>query len=367
MDKRIFIRAVTCFTAVVFFQNLNPSAVLAQECVPADITLSSQVDVDNFQANHGPCNRVSGELSVEGDDILINNASLSDLSALSGLETVAHLLEITWNPDLSDLAGFSNLTGVGIGGGMMSGVLIENNAGLQSLNGLSTIQAASRIYIRHNPSLADCLGINVLIDPIDDYEPGPGPGAAGIPDVTYEVSIHDNSAGCDSVNDSLGKVPIEHLNPGLSDAWFNPETSGQGYFIIIFPMIKQIFLAWFTYDTERPPEEVTAMLGEPGHRWITAQGEYVVNEALLEVWVTHGGTFDSEEPPPERYPDGEILLKFSTCNAGTVTYDIPSIDLQGIVPIQRITLDNVALCYQLNAEAGNETLSQKSNSVFGRG
>ena len=97
-----------------------------------------------------------------------------------------------------------------------------------------------------------------------------------------------------------------------------------------------MFLAWFTYDTERPPEDVTAFLGEPGHRWLTAQGEYVENVAALDIFVTSGGVFDSPEPEPVTEPYGEIMLEFSTCNSGIVTYDIPSIDGQGLVPIERI-------------------------------
>ena len=56
------------------------------------------------------------------------------------------------------------------------------------------------------------------------------------------------------------------INQGMIDAWYDPDTNGQGFFITVFPVIKQVFLAWFTYDTERPPEDVTAILGEPGHR-----------------------------------------------------------------------------------------------------
>jgi hypothetical protein len=207
------------------------------------------------------------------------------------------------------------------------------------------------VSIISNPSLAACTGLTALLDYADDGAPGPGPGVAGIPDVGDDVVMTSNLHGCNSVTEILADAPLMKINAGLNDAWLNPETDGQGFFIIVYPEIEQIFMAWFTYDTERPPEDVTAMLGDPGHRWITAQGEYVDNEALLEVWVTQGGVFDSEEPTPDRYQDGEMLLEFSTCNAGTVTYDIPSIDRQGVVPIERITLDNVPMCYLLGDQA----------------
>ena len=50
------------------------------------------------------------------------------------------------------------------------------------------------------------------------------------------------------------------INAAISDAWFFPPTGGQGFFIIVWEDRKEIFLAWFTYDTQRPPEDVTAFL-----------------------------------------------------------------------------------------------------------
>jgi len=58
----------------------------------------------------------------------------------------------------------------------------------------------------------------------------------------------------------------------LNDAWYNPETDGQGFFITVFPDLGFLSLAWFTYDTELPAEDAEANLGDAGHRWITALG-----------------------------------------------------------------------------------------------
>jgi endonuclease I len=147
-----------------------------------------------------------------------------------------------------------------------------------------------------------------------------------------------------------GVCKVFQINAGLNDAWFNPATAGQGFFVSVFPNIGQIFLAWFTYDTERPPGDVQALLGEPGHRWLTAFGAYTDNKAVLDIEITQGGVFDSPEPKPTQDLDGTITLEFSGCNAGTVTYDIPSIGTQGVVPIERIALDNVPFCESIEAE-----------------
>jgi hypothetical protein len=136
------------------------------------------------------------------------------------------------------------------------------------------------------------------------------------------------------------------INAGLNDAWYNTDTSGQGFLITVFPDIGQMFLAWFTYDTERPAEGVTAQLGEPGHRWLTAQGPYEGDTASLTVFMTEGGVFDSAKPAAMTDPagDGTLTVEFAGCGEGLVTYAITSLGIAGEIPIQRISLDNVPLC-----------------------
>lgn len=134
------------------------------------------------------------------------------------------------------------------------------------------------------------------------------------------------------------------INAGLNDAWFDPTTPGQGFFITVFPNIEMMFLAWFTYDTERPAGNVEANLGEPGHRWLTAFGPYSDNIAELEVELTRGGVFDSANPAPDQEADGTIRVDFAGCNQGTVTYDIHSAAVSGVIPIERIAVDNVPAC-----------------------
>ncbi|MBT8049446.1 MAG: endonuclease I [Xanthomonadales bacterium] len=135
------------------------------------------------------------------------------------------------------------------------------------------------------------------------------------------------------------------INSGLNDAWYDPETNGQGFFIIVWEDIQYMFIAWFTYDTERPPEDVKSLLGDPGHRWLTAQGPYAGNSVSFDINVTSGGIFDSALPaagPAE--VKGTMQVSFSDCNAGIIHYRIPSVNLEGEVSIQRVALDNVALC-----------------------
>jgi hypothetical protein len=137
------------------------------------------------------------------------------------------------------------------------------------------------------------------------------------------------------------------MNSGLNDAWFNPVTDGQGFFITVFPDLGFVSLAWFTYDTELPPLDATANLGDPGHRWLTAIGPIDGEESVLNIEMTSGGLFNTATDITRTEPvgsDGTLILKFDNCGTGTIEYDIIPIDAQGIVPIQRVALDNSALC-----------------------
>ena len=155
------------------------------------------------------------------------------------------------------------------------------------------------------------------------------------------------------------ETPVEQLqdhdpdfvvNAGLNDAWYNQLTVGQGFFFNVFPELGLFFLAWFTYDTERPDETVEAILGEPGHRWVTATGTWEGDTVTLTGELTSGGIFDSEEPAVDQAPNyGTITIVFHDCNNATLTYNFPSLGLSGVIELTRVTNDNVELCETLAA------------------
>ena len=138
------------------------------------------------------------------------------------------------------------------------------------------------------------------------------------------------------------------INAGLNDAWLNFGTIGQGFFITVFPSLKLIFLSWFTFDTERPDESIAAILGEPGHRWVTAIGSYAGNSTVLDIEVTSGGVFDSPNPAPTQVRGGTIRIEFHGCNSATLHYEINPPPLSGVIELQRLSPDNVTLCQALD-------------------
>jgi len=143
------------------------------------------------------------------------------------------------------------------------------------------------------------------------------------------------------------------INAGLNDAWYYKPTDGQGFFITVFPALGYVSLAWFTYDTVRPDGDVVAYLGDPGHRWLTALGPIDGNQSVMDITITSGGIFDTATELQKTDPpgsDGTLTVTFDSCNSGTVEYDIPSINREGVVPIERVVDDNVVICEALLAE-----------------
>lgn len=137
------------------------------------------------------------------------------------------------------------------------------------------------------------------------------------------------------------------VNPAIAGSWYNPGTGGQGFFLDVFDQLNQMFLAWFTYDLERPDGSATAQIGDPGHRWLTAFGPFSGASATLGIEWTVGGVFDSGQPAPTQSVDGTVEIEFADCMAGTLTYDLGTAGASGVIPIQRLANDTVALCESL--------------------
>ena len=199
--------------------------------------------------------------------------------------------------------------------------------------------------------LAEAEGVDFLPD--GDILIGDG-GSSAVKRFTpqgafVEDFVSSQSGGLLKPNTVVVRVDEVQINAGMNDAWYNPATSGQGFMLTVFPDLGQVFLGWFTFDTERPSGDITAILGDPGHRWLTAQGPFDGSKAELTIYLTEGGVFDSAEPPAttDQNGYGSMVVEFLTCNEARITYDIPSLGRSGEIPIQRIMEDNVALCEAL--------------------
>ncbi len=137
------------------------------------------------------------------------------------------------------------------------------------------------------------------------------------------------------------------INAGLSGGWFEPATSGQGFVLEVLPVSREVFLAWFTFETESVG--AGKAVGDPAHRWLTAQGPYDGDTATLDVTLTTGGRFDDPAPVSNSDPGsyGTITLTFENCATGQLAYDLTREGLSGSFDIERIASDNVGRCEAL--------------------
>jgi len=176
----------------------------------------------------------------------------------------------------------------------------------------------------------------------------------------HDVAVHRSGqvAVVDTGNNKIQLFRTEQalaVNAGFNDAWFNPETDGQGYLVTVFPDQGSVFVANFTFDSERPPAAARAVLGEPGHRWLTALGPLAGTTARLDVALTTGGTFDATDPPAVTTGGyGSFELEFLNCRELRLRYELPAIPQTRTVLLQRVTTDNVALCESLSELALGE-------------
>lgn len=200
--------------SVVIGLAMLSSALQAANCTPDTITLSSQSEVDDFQASHGPCDTITGVLTISGGDItdlsglsgivaadfgsrilIQNNTTLASLDGFSGL-TSARWIEINSNPALTSISGLSGL-------GVLSGPLfIQGNASLGNLDGLESVTNLFQggLILWDNPNLADLSGLasltsiasslsienNASLQTLDDL--------SGLESVGAPINIIDNSS-----------------------------------------------------------------------------------------------------------------------------------------------------------------------------
>ena len=136
-------------------------------------------------------------------------------------------------------------------------------------------------------------------------------------------------------------VPSFEINPGLSGAWFNPATSGQGWLLDVVAREtgQEMFVAWFTYDVNPPAADETDGFGSRQHRWFTALGDVSGDTAVMDIFLNSGGVFnDPRETQSE--PVGSMTIQFSDCTNAQLSFDFDDSDeLDDSLDIVRLSPD----------------------------
>lgn len=129
------------------------------------------------------------------------------------------------------------------------------------------------------------------------------------------------------------------INAGMSGAWVNNETLGQGFLIDAYPNPQggnHIFVAWFTYGDDT----------FSGQRWLTAQGSFEGSIAEIGVFETTGGRFDDPQVPSTTKV-GTMSIDFTDCNNAQLTYSLPSDGTGSALAITRAIPGGEAYCEEL--------------------
>jgi hypothetical protein len=144
------------------------------------------------------------------------------------------------------------------------------------------------------------------------------------------------------------------INYGLTDAWFDTAFPGQGVFINVFPTSRTMFVGWFTFDLEGFIASDPIVLGAGEHRWLTAQGSYNDDVADLELYLTRGGLFNSEQPRPGTTPYGSLHMKFNDCESALMQYSIPEAQIDGETSLSRASDQRVELCQEIEFQTSEK-------------
>ena len=125
---------------------------------------------------------------------------------------------------------------------------------------------------------------------------------------------------------------------GLTGAWYNPLTSGQGFEFVVDTSATPsgnagLFGAWYTFD-------IAPAGGPEKQRWYSIQASFASDATSTEftIYQNIGGNFDAP-PPTHAAAVGTGTLTFSSCSAGVFTYAFDS-GPSGSIPLSAL-LPNV--------------------------
>jgi hypothetical protein len=120
---------------------------------PADKTLTTQTQIDDFQTTYGPCTEVTGNLTINDGTItnITNVDGLSDLTDIGGRLLLRDLDALT------NVDGFSGLTSVG-------NLLVRANDALTNVDGFSGLTSVGNLLVTENDKLANVDGFSNLPD-----------------------------------------------------------------------------------------------------------------------------------------------------------------------------------------------------------
>ena len=178
-----------------------------------------------------------------------------------------------------------------------------------------------------------------------NFNASPKPYAVEVGSATLSFDSCTAGSFAFTLNDGRsGTIPLTRLMPNvactsadttaasssadfaLSGAWYNADTSGQGFLIEVNSALPYVFLTWFTYA------ENGESSGASGLRWMTAQstgyaaGDHTIN---LTLYVGTNGTFNSAATKITVAEVGTATLTYSSCGSAVFSYSFTAGEFAG--------------------------------------
>jgi len=122
-----------------------------------------------------------------------------------------------------------------------------------------------------------------------------------------------------------GGTPSFAINYGIGGTWYNPATSGQGFLLEVVPSANVMALGWFTW---------TGNAGQ--HDWFSGLGPISGDSATVTLTRSAGGRFNDPTPITSQTV-GTATFRFTSCEAGSVTFTRTDTGQSGTIPIRRLT------------------------------
>lgn len=121
------------------------------QCPPAGLNITSQAQLNAFLVDYPNCTQING-------DVIIDEANITDLNALTNIVTITGALEIRQVPALANLNGLQNLQTVG------TDLILREVEGLSTLAALSSLTSVGGEFtVRSCPDLVEFNGVNNLM------------------------------------------------------------------------------------------------------------------------------------------------------------------------------------------------------------
>lgn len=140
--------------------------------------------------------------------------------------------------------------------------------------------------------------------------------------------------GCGFASEGLA------LGPQLNGGWFNPDTSGQGFFLDISADQNFLFAGWFTYKPDAPTEGDVQ-----NHRWYTIEGNLDSESGAFPVYLTSDGVFNDPRATTSEII-GEASFQVINCNNAIFGFEFDegesgSMSITRLLPVDESECDEL--------------------------